>query len=136
MLDRMALNTFARRMGFKNGKAYGFKGHLHALERMKVIEIHQGGYLADSMHHQKIVTIKNAWVVAAHFNLPAIPSKPLPNWKREKKCRHGGFSEVAAVDTRFTADKTIRKVILKCGRCAFCLVGVEVDGVMKEARPL
>lgn len=133
----MTVNTFAKKMGFKSGNAYGFKGHLHALERMGALEIKQGGYMADSLHHPKIVTIKNVEAVAIHFKLPSLPeSRALPMWRRTRKCHHRDFSIVAVVDTVLAAEKTIRKVILRCGHCEFYLAGIEVDGVMKEARLL
>lgn len=137
MKDRMTLNTFAKKVGFKNGHAYGFKGHLHILERMGALEVKQGGYMADSLHHPKIVKIKNAEAVALHFKLPSLSRcRRLPLWKRTRKCHHKDFAIIVVTDTIFAVGKTIRKVILKCGHCHFYLAGIEVDGMMEEMRPL
>lgn len=136
MKDRMTVNNFAKKLGFKNGKAYGFKGHLRMLERAGAVQVKQAGYYGDSMHHPRIVVITNLEAIQWHFKMPGLlETKQMPIWKRVPRCRHREFSQVCSFDVRFIGEKVFRKVVLKCGFCDFCLLGIEVDGVMKQARP-
>jgi len=133
----MTVNNFAKKLGFKNGKAYGFKGHLHILERAGAVEVKQAGFEADSLHHPKIVIIKNLETIEWHFKRHGLfQRKTAPRWKRTKKCKHKDFSIVAVIKEVAVMNKRIRTLILKCGFCEFYLSGIEIDGVMKEARPL
>jgi len=132
----MTVNNFAKKLGFKNSNAYGFKGHLHNLERAGAVEVKQAGYLADSLHHPKVVMIRNFDFIQQYFKLPNLFQKRMPMWKRQKKCRHRNFSIVATVGEVLIGNKVIKKKILKCGNCDFYLCGIEVDGVMKKASPL
>lgn len=133
----MPLNTFAKKLGFKSAKAYGFKGHLHVLERQGALLVKQAGYLADSLHHPKVVVVKNWEAVELHFGSPGLSGKGnLPRWRRARKCKHKDFTIVAVLDELEVHGRTIRRVMLKCGLCEFYLRGIQIDGVMKEARPL
>jgi hypothetical protein len=129
MKSCMTVNNFAKKLGFKNGGAYGFKGHLHALERSGAVLIQQGGYLGDSLHHPKLVVIKNLEAIQQHFGKADLLQKSsMPKWKRMKKCRHKDFSMVAVDREVHAKGKLIRFLILKCGYCEFYIRVIEVDG--------
>lgn len=131
----MTIGTFAKKLGFKNGHAYGFKGHLHTLERIGAVQVKQAGYYADSMNHPKVVIIKNLQTIQSHFKTPGLLEKvDMPPWHRKPKCHHRDFMRTCTFDERFINGKVFRKVILQCGHCDFTLQGLEVDGVMKQAR--
>jgi hypothetical protein len=55
----LSLSKFARETGFPPGERKGFKKHLKKLLSEGLIEIQQGGFLADNLHHHKLVIIKD-----------------------------------------------------------------------------
>ena len=130
----VAINTFAKRLGFKNGGAYGFKGLLDQLERKGVIEVQQGGFLADSTNHNKLVVVKDLDYIHRVVNPQLFPEKKPPQWHRTRKCHHKDFAVTTVLSEINVNGKNIRKVILKCGSCNFYLLGFQVDGVMRQAR--
>ena len=129
-----AVNTFAKRLGFKHGNAYGFKGLLHQLERKGLIEIQQGGFNADSMHHNKLVIVKDLDYIHKFINPHFSPERKPLKWHRRRKCHHKDFRIVTVLSDIQVLDKRIRKVILKCGLCNFYLLGFELDGKMAQVK--
>lgn len=126
----MPLNDFARKVGFKNGEAYGFKGMLREFERLGVLEVKQEEFMDDSLRNPKMVIIRNMEYVERGFGLSDFTKDRACKWKRRPKCRHGDFSVVAVVSEVPMSNPSIRKVILKCSRCDFHVERLEVAGVI------
>jgi hypothetical protein len=62
-----SIPVFARACGFSSSAEKGFRKHLNYLIRIKALEIQQGGFLGDNMHHHKIIVIHNANAINAYF---------------------------------------------------------------------
>ncbi len=129
---RMTIAVFARRIGFKNARAYGFKKRLHALEKRKLVRVKQGGFVADSMHHPRIVEVADMEGVQRYLGLQ--PCAPPVKWRRSPRCHHKDFYVVTVLQDLEVNEKRIRKLLLKCGHCDFYLVSFEVDGMMKRSQ--
>lgn len=134
-LKHLAVNTFAKHLGFKNGNAYGFKGLLRRLEKLKVVEVQQGGFYADSMHHNKLVIVKDLDFIHRFVNPQLFPEKKPPKWHRKPRHKHKGFREVMTLKEIFSPEH-IRVILLKCEQCDFSLRVTEINGKAIEARPL
>jgi hypothetical protein len=74
MRQVLTLSKFAEAVGFPRGKRKGFQEHLKRLLEIRAVEVQQGGFLGDSMHHPKIVVIRDIKSLKQHFSkrLPLI----------------------------------------------------------------
>jgi hypothetical protein len=64
---RMTLRNFARAVGFNRANVVGFKNSLAILEQVGALEVKQGGFMAHSMCHPKIVYVYDWKKVMIHF---------------------------------------------------------------------
>ena len=78
MRNRMTLQNFARSVGFKKANITGFKKSLQYLEESGALKVKQGGFIAHSMCHPRIVYVYDWKKVTAHFGQikPRLRSKP------------------------------------------------------------
>lgn len=78
MRNRMTLQNFARCVGLKRANITGFKKSLQLLEESGALKVKQGGFIAHSMCHPKIVYIRDWREVAAYFGQIKQPVKSDP----------------------------------------------------------
>jgi len=81
-------STFARKLGFKSAHAKGFWKGLNYLCRIGAIEIQQSGFKGDSMHHPKLVVVRDSERVSSLFrvklSLNKVQEFEYPTFKEEK----------------------------------------------------
>jgi hypothetical protein len=71
----MTMRQFARNVGFKSANVAGFKNSLRVLEEAGALKVKQGGFVAHSMCHPKIVYIRDWQKVISHFGQVKRPAE-------------------------------------------------------------
>jgi hypothetical protein len=67
----LTLSNFVKKLGFSRANEKEFRAQLNHLLRIKAIEVQQGGFIADSMHHPKLVIIRNLSAIQTRFKFIA-----------------------------------------------------------------
>jgi hypothetical protein len=63
----LSLPKFVKELGFCRANEKDFHKHFNHLLKIKAIELQQGGFLGDSMHHHKLVVIRDLAALQRHF---------------------------------------------------------------------
>jgi hypothetical protein len=63
----LTLPKFVKELGFTRANKKDFREHFDYLLKIGAIELQQGGFLGDSIHHPKLVVIRDIMVLQAHF---------------------------------------------------------------------
>ena len=67
MKNQVSPSVFAKSLGV-SGRSKGFLKTLHYLEKIGAIKIQQSGFRGDSLHHHKLVIVKNQQLVRLCFS--------------------------------------------------------------------
>jgi hypothetical protein len=63
----LTLQKFVKELGFSRANEKSFREHFNYLLRIKAVELQRSGFLSDSMHHHKIVVIRDFEALRRHF---------------------------------------------------------------------
>ena len=69
MQNRMTLSLFAKKLGYRRADAKEFHEGVRYLSRAGALMVKQGGFIGDSLHHPKIVFVKDWNAVNLYFQL-------------------------------------------------------------------
>ena len=69
-------STFAREIGFESAAQKGFRKTVTHLARIGALEIQQGGFKGDNMHHKKLIVVRDFRTVMLYLGAKIEEAKP------------------------------------------------------------
>jgi hypothetical protein len=135
----LSIPKFARAYGFSSSNQKGFRKHLNYLARIRALEIQQGGFLGDNIHHHKLVVIRNEKTVKEYFSpkTPELSVDPIENPSRPKKrdtkterWEHDEISRPHSVQY-YALKCTARKYYIRIPSAMIACLGIKTGDLLK-----
>jgi predicted metalloenzyme YecM len=134
-----SIPKFARACGFSTSSQKGFRKHLNYLVQIRALEIQQGGFLGDNIHHHKLVVIRDEKAVKQHFSpktreipidLIENPSRPKKREAKTETWEHEEISRPHSVQY-YALKCTARKYYIRIPSAMIGYLGIKTGDLLK-----